>query len=74
MSARSSALSLFDKQFEDLLRGLRVVGKDLGNSEDGTKETQLTVKERAPGKGNMFNSIVVQLFLSKSVNTFSIRV
>ena len=57
----SSALSLFDKQFEDLLRGLRVVGKDLGNSEDGTKETQLATNERAPGKGNMFQfgSIVV---------------
>ena len=59
LNARSSALSLFDKQFEDLLRGLRVVGKDLGSSEDGINETQLTAKERAPGKGNMFNSIVI---------------
>ena len=59
MNGRSSALSLFDKQFEDLLRGLRVVGKDLGNSEDGTKQTQLTAKERAHGKGNMFHSVVV---------------
>lgn len=59
MNGRSPALSLFDKQFEDLLRGLRVVGKDFGNSEDGTKETQLAAKERAPGKGDMFDSIVV---------------
>ena len=57
MSSRSSALSLFDKQFKDLLRGLRVVGKDLGNSEDRTNEAHLATKERAHGTGNMFDSI-----------------
>ena len=35
--SRLSGLSLFDQQLRELLKGVRVVGKDVGNSEREVK-------------------------------------
>ena len=51
--SRLSGLSLFDQQLRELLKGVRVVGKDVGNSESGGEEKKLSIRERGHRNGNV---------------------
>lgn len=52
-SSRLSSLSLFDQQMLELMKGVRVVGRDLGSSENGGDQEKIASGERAHGNGNV---------------------
>jgi len=54
-SSRYSGLSLFDQQLKDFMGGLRVVGRDLGNtcSEIGENKELISTEELAQRNGNV---------------------
>lgn len=54
-SSRLSSLSLFDQQMLELMIGVRVVGRDLGSSENERDQEKIASGERAHGNGNIFS-------------------
>lgn len=48
-----SCVSLFDQELNDLLMGVRIVGKDLGNGSGNDEQLEALNKERDHRKGNV---------------------
>ena len=49
----TSCVSLFDKELNDLLRGIRIVGKDVGHGSGSDGQIKPVKDERNHRKGNV---------------------